>query len=663
MRRSEQRWLALLLGVLVIGCSDGAEDEPDSPPTARTAWTAAGPTDTDDGCNPLTRTWDCLLPFPSDFLLVEDESMPSGKRVEIPPAARPATTNGPGMDLLVQYPVDGFSILPQIAVLIPGAVTESGLLGPVADPDASLESSHVTLLLDASTGEAVAHMAEMDPRPEPVDQRAIVLRPLIPLAHERRYVVALQGLKRSDGTAIEAPAGFAALRDGTATGSEATHLAEYFDAHVFPVLKKAGVDRAGLLLAWDFTTGSRQHLSADLLAMRTEVLAGLAKSPPKVTITLVQDAPAAGVARWVEGTVTTPLFLDGEGPGARLIRGDDGLPVADGTTAEVPFAALIPASALARAATLDTAVVQVGHGFFGGRGELSSGSVRELLHRLGAVGVAVDWWGLSLIDSGTVVADIAGAPYQALRFVDRLHQAMANQLVLADAARTAMPKLPAFDLAGSTLSADGPVHYVGSSLGHILGGTYAAIAPRVRRAALGVGGAGFGMIMPRSVSFAQLLGIIDLRAANRLETLKVLLILQHGLDRIDPVVWAPRFRAEPLPGDPTDREILMHVGISDTSVPDMTAHVHARALAIGHLQPAPRPVWGLKKVKAPLEGSAMMEFDFEVPDPAPTARPPQGPNKVHDALRHLEAALSQWAAFLRPNGKVVQTCDGPCNPE
>ncbi len=658
MKPFELRWLSLAMMCLWAACSDGADvDEPESP----TSWTASGPGDGEQACNPLSRDWDCLLPFPSDFLRVVDDSLASGHRIHVPGAAQPQTKQGAGMDLLAQYPIDGFSILSQIAVLIPGGMDDGPLAGPTEDPAESLKPDHATLILDAITGAPVAHISEVDPRPHDVDDRAVVIRPLVPLQHDRRYVVVVQGLSRPGGAAIAAPTGYAALRDGD-DGAPA-RLSAYFEHRVFPVLEKAGVTRDATLLAWDFTTGTATHLRADLLAMRSQVLQRLAESAPAVAIDLVEKNPTPDVARWIEGTVEVPMFLDGEGAGARLVRDDQGVPTASDAAVKVPFAALIPAVTLASAATRTVRVVQLGHGFFGGRDELNSGASRQLLHRMGAVGFALDWWGLSLIDSGTVVADIAGAPEQALRFVDRLHQAMANQLVLADAMRTAIPALPAFDLAGTTIPSSGPVQYSGNSLGHILGGTYVAIAPRVERAALGVGGAGFGMIMPRSVAFAQLLGVVNVRMADRLETLKAQLILQMGLDRIDPVVWADEVRVSQLADSPKVREVLLHTGIGDTSVPDMTAHVHARALGIGHLQPAPRAIWGLKPVTGPHAGSALVEFDFGVPDPAPTARSPKGPNKVHEAVRHLEAVISQLDAFLRVGGKVVQTCDGPCDPE
>ena len=654
MTRSERLVCAALVALAACGTAEEA-DEASSPPEA---WTAAGP----DGCNPIAAAWDCLLPYPSDFVRVADASLPSGHRLQVPPSAQPLSSKGVPLDLLANYPADGFSILPQIGVRIPGGLRETDLTGPLADPEATLENTSSTLILDAATGTPVAHLAEIDPRPISIDDRSLVLRPLVPLDHERRYVVVLQGLKHAAGAAVAAPPGFAALRDEDPPASaQARHLTRYFKAHVFPVIERAGVARASVQLAWDFTTGSAAHARDDLLAMRADLLERLAKAPPAAVIDSVVEAPSAIVGRRIEGTVTVPLYLEDDQPGASMVRDGAGRPVAL-ASAEVPFAAIISAAALAQPATHTATVVQVGHGFFGGRGELTSGSVRAQLQQLAAVGFAVDWWGLALNDAGPIVADIAGQTETALRFVDRLHQAMVNSMVVAEAMRTSLRQQEPFKRDGQPITGDGPMRYYGSSLGHILGGTYVALSPHIDRAVLGVGGAGLGMIMPRSVSFGQLLAIFDLRTGDRLETFKALLILQSGFERIDPITWAGLLRRDTLPGSPTEREVLMQIGIGDSSVANMTAHVHARALDIPHLKPAPRPIWGLSAVTAPHGGSALVEFDFGAADPAPTARPPTDANQVHDGVRYVAAAMAQITAFLRSGGQVEQTCAGPCDP-
>jgi hypothetical protein len=108
----------------------------------------------------------------------------------------------------------------------------------------------------------------------------------------------------------------------------------------------------------------------------------------------------------------------------------------------------------------------------------------------------------------------------------------------------------------------------------------------------------------------------------------------------------------------------MQVGIGDTEVPNLASHLYARVMGVPSLQPAPRPIAGLDEVAPPHEGSALAEYDFGVdPLPAIRATPPAQENPVHEGLRRLDAAHRQIDAFFQPEGLVVQTCDGVCDPE
>ena len=89
----------------------------------------------------------------------------------------------------------------------------------------------------------------------------------------------------------------------------------------------------------------------------------------------------------------------------------------------------------------------------------------------------------------------------------------------------------------------------------------------------------------------------------------------------------------------------------------------ARALGIPYLTPAPREIAGLSSVGAPTD-SALVEFDFGIdPPPGLKAIPPVDGTPVHEAVRRLDATQAQLDAFFRPDGSVIQTCDGVCDPE
>ena len=96
--------------------------------------------------------------------------------------------------------------------------------------------------------------------------------------------------------------------------------------------------------------------------------------------------------------------------------------------------------------------------------------------------------------------------------------------------------------------------------------------------------------------------------------------------------------AEPL-GDA--KQVLMQIGIGDAAVPNIASHLHARALGLTHLDPAPRAIAGLPSDPGPLP-SGIVEFDFGI-DPLPgiEALPAPEDNEVHEGVRRSPAAKEQ----------------------
>jgi hypothetical protein len=65
-------------------------------------------------------------------------------------------------------------------------------------------------------------------------------------------------------------------------------------------------------------------------------------------------------------------------------------------------------------------------------------------------------------------------------------------------------------------------------------------------------------------------------------------------------------------------------------------------------------------MEAPFDGSAYVPYDVGGVAPPLTNTPPTVENGVHEAVRRLTAAQDQIDAFLRPDGQVVNFCDGAC---
>lgn len=632
----------------------------DAADTAADAAPIEGPVVTPDGCNPIAAEWDCLLPFPSDVFLRPDPSLPGGRRLDVPDGAVPRDLDGVAPDFEGVHPTDGFSPSSQIGVFVPGGLDPAPLVAHTEDRAASTQPTSPTLLLDAETGERVAHFAELDARQSPEKGAILLIRPARRLKDDHRYVLALHGLVHPDGAAVAPPASFAALRDGGALTPTLAALAPAYEQRIFPVVQAAGVPRGDLQLAWELTTATEERSTGDLLAVREDAMALLAAASPAVTVDAVQDDVDALIARRIEGTLTVPLYLDKAEPGGTLARGDDGRPVRTGD-ATVPFTLQIPRSVWDGTKPAPARFLQFGHGFFGSREEADGGFVREYADRAGMAVACIDWWGMSKADLPVVLESMVLTVSHTMDFTDRVHQAMVNQMALAYAL-PALAELPE-TANGSPLIDPAHVYFYGISQGHILGSVYVTVSPHIERATLAVGGGGFGLMMSRAHPFAAFLSIIDARFGNDfLVSQKIVLLMQTSFDRIDPVSYAPHLLSDTYPGSPASRRVLQHVAIGDTSVPNLASHFFARSLDLPELAPVPRPLFGIPPVDPPA-GSALVEWDFGVEIPDVPSRPVILENEVHEAQRALPASMDQVDAFLREGGLVESFCDGPCDPE
>lgn len=648
--RTLNRVLATLLLLACAGCSETSSDD-DALPTAAPE------------CNPIASELDCLLPYPSNVFLIRDDSLPSGRRVELPETVRPRDNDGIALDLAALYPWDGFSPGTQILALLGTKVDRTNL--PTYDPQrpetqlASLDANNPTVLLDTVTGERVLHIAEPDPRTTDDRHRALVIRPLARLVPQRRYIVALRQLRDENGTTIVAPAGFRAIRDETVDDPELQTLARRYERQIFPQLADGGVTRADLQLAWDFTVSSEEHLTHDMLAVRDDALARFAVAPPTITITSTTTNTTEHIARRVEGTVRVPLYTEQVDPPTRIRRDKNGEPIADGHV-DVPFLALVPPSVLA--GTTPARLVQYGHGFFGSRTEMETGYLMQLADDYGFVAIGCDWWGMSTSDLPVLVDDILNRPSIALRFTDRLHQAMANFLALG-AARFALADEPALQQNGAAVFDPARLYFIGISNGHVLGGTFLTLSPDIERGVLGSGGANLSFMMMRSDAFGTFLDLIGAGFPDPLDQQKIVLMTQSNFDRVDPLTYAPHVRTELYPGAPAARRVLLQMGVGDAAVPNLGSELHARALGVPLLAPAVYDAPLLEQVTS-TDDSALAIYGFEVsPFPGVLAIPPRMGNQVHEAARRLRAAQEQVSAFLRPEGRIESFCDGLCDPE
>ncbi|MCY1055587.1 hypothetical protein [Nannocystis sp. SCPEA4] len=642
----------------------GTEATTDTPTTGE----PLPPAEVPEGCNPIAYAADCMLPYPSDWFLVEDAELPNGVRVALTEQAVPKTMMGAPVDNLPTHPADGFSHHMPILALFPEGIDTQNLTFHLDGGDATLAATSPTLLIEADSGELVPHWVELDAMTEDPTRQALIVRPFVRLKNSARYIVAFQGLVAADGSTVAPPLGFAHILQGDVAGHPVLEpLAQRYEEQIFPALEQAGVARAGLQLAWDFTTASDARNTDDLLAIREDIVATLGQTGPAVEFDNVIPDYSEEFALRVEGKIEVPLYLEADEPMAKIHRGPDGRPAQNGTT-WVPFTLQVPKSVYPLDANFEPArIIQYGHGFFGEREEINWSAMRAFSTERKFVMVAVEWAGMALEDQSAVVESIFDDPSNVFLFTDRLHQGLANQLALTYAIQTTLFESDELKAFAKPLYDPEQLYWYGISQGSIFGMTFMALSPVIEKAVLDVGGGPYSLMMTRSGSFSMLFDIVKVVIGDEpLAIQKFIALSQHTWDRVDPLTYAPRVLAEPLADSP-ERKILFTYGVGDHSVNNLASHLLLRATGIDLLDPPAQEVYDLQTTPAPAAGSAAVAVDFKLAElPGIEAKlPPEPPDdqKAHELVRRNPKIREQIDMFLRPGGQIENFCDGPCDPE
>lgn len=672
--------LSLVIGATLLagtGCSDDASDEgagqdevgeteteSESETETDTETESESDTETDTGgvepvvewplldCDPLVPEH-CAMPFPNNVYTVEDADAPTGRRLALSEAAMPVG-GGYVPDPSSFNRSDGFSTGGALMAFLPGASVE-GLATPVTIGE-SLEPDSPTVVIDAETGERMAHWAELDMSHGVDDQRAFMIRMAKQLEPGRRYIVAIRGVLDDQAQPLAASPAFAALRDETPSEEPSVEARRGLYADIFARLEDADIARADLQLAWDFSTSSVENTTGWAVHMRDEGMA-LVDEGIDYTITNVTMDPAPGLAMRLEIDMEVPLYLDDPGAGGSMQFGPDGLPEAVGT-ATYPVLVHVPTSALTTPAKL----CAYGHGLFGSRFEIQAGHLEAFAADFNVIVFATDWVGMAEDDVSHVAEFLALNHIDEFHtLTDRLQQGFLNAFVAMRMLQTTLAEDPMMQ--GAEGSVVDPVDpwYFGGSQGGIFGSSYMALSPDVQRGALAVPGQPYNLLLNRSVNFDYLYEIIDAVYADKVDLRFMLELIQLEWDRAEPAGYSRHVILDPLPGT-AEKEVLSLVSIGDHQVSTLGAHVMARELGIPQIGPANRPeLFGIDVVDQPYTGSAMVEYDFGLP-PEPIINVPMTAGEdPHGKLAEVEAAAMTVEQFLR-TGVIETFCDGVCDP-
>ncbi|MGH8591522.1 MAG: hypothetical protein ACREXX_20055 [Gammaproteobacteria bacterium] len=174
---------------------------------------------------------------------------------------------------------DGFSLGQAIVLRVPGLdKTEAldntdpvpiGRIGRFAEPHGPI------VLIDAHTGERAPIFVEIDFNATEPQSTALMIQPATNLASGHRYIVALRELRDADGNTIRAPEGFRHYRDRLPSRRAPIERRRSHFEGIFDTLRRAGIQRSDLYLAWDFTVASDENIARRVLSMRDDAFGQL----------------------------------------------------------------------------------------------------------------------------------------------------------------------------------------------------------------------------------------------------------------------------------------------------------------------------------------------------------------------------------------------------
>ncbi len=627
-------------------------------------------------CDPLDDS-NCLYPFPNDFFTVADGTTDTGLRVNFTSVMMPKNDpEGVPIDVTEYNRSDGFSPGASIITRVPNVDLAMTGAAPITDIAQSLNAGSPIVIVNATTLAHHLQFAEIDSNAGSEATRSVIVRPAVNLDEGERYIVAFRDMKDSSGNIITPDADFLAYRDNTPTGNAAKEARRPHMESLFTTLAAAGVPRANLYLAWDFTVASQRNNTERMLEIRDDAFARLGVNAPTFSITSVTDNWSTDIFRRVAGVITVDRYVNSVTAPARLVLDSNGLPVYQATDQTANFICLIPRSALpAAAGPVTPARASIyGHGLLGNALEVEAGNVQDMANEHNFVFCCTRWMGMASDDVPTAVNilnDLSLFP----NFPDRQHQGMLNQLMLARLMihASGLNSHTAFqDSGGNPVIDTSDVFFDGNSQGGIFGGTIMGIAQDITRGVLGVPAMNYSTLLTRSTDFAAYAAILYPSYPNELQRPLLLALIQMLWDRSEPNGYARHITNDPLPGTPP-HYVLLHEALGDHQVANLGTQVEARTIGASVHSPTVNvgrsyevtPYYGIPAIASyPFNGSAIIPYDSGTDVPPTTNTPPvdDPPTATnydpHSDPRKSTIARQQKSDFLQTGGAVTDVCSG-----
>ena len=608
--------------------------------------------DTPDECNPLGSR--CMTPWPSAAFEKDDAASATGRRIALPPGALPTNIDGIPIDVEPYNRHDGFSPAAPMITAFPTGVDPSNLVD-YKNYAKSLTADSPTVLIDMSTGELVQHFAEIDARvtDQPASQ-ALYIRPSEMLKGSTRYVVGIKKtLKAPGGGELPIPEGFQAILDDEKTSHPLLERVRPRYPEIFAALAAHGVQKTDLVVAWDFTTGSRDAARADLLHAREAAMPLMGTNGASLQFTQTETPQNdARIAKRYDGMYDAPLFLTNNGSTAlstRMLRSADGKPMAMGLY-KAPFTAIVPQCAID--STTPVPIMIYGHGLLGNSTQAASGGTRIAAHELCMVAIGTSMRGMADVDVPNVVHSLNDANNGPAIF-DVLVQGMINHLALVQIAKGPMAATLFRKSNGDPIVDPTKVHYYGISQGGIMGTTVCGIDPVIEKCVVQVGAINYSMMLERSHDWPTYRTTLIGAYPDPLDTTLIISLMQWEWDRTEPTVVADTITGTGFPNTPA-KKVFMQMAIADDEVPNIASEYQARTMDIPVLTPSPYVPEGVTPTPGPVS-SGLVIFDFGLASSIPLTNEPPPDNDVHSNIRNKRATIEMMRRFYE-TGEIVQMC-------
>jgi hypothetical protein len=602
-------------------------------------------------CNALGETG-CVLPWPSSVYERDDASSPTGVRLDLPLGALPINSDGIEIDTAKINERTGFSPMSQILLTFEAGIDPANLVG-YDDIGRSLTDDSPTVIVNMTTGERVAHFAEIDVNEiDKPGEQVMYLRPATRLDGGTRYAVGIRSTLRDKmGRPLEPTAGFKATRDG---GSSGHARLDRVRKRMPDVIAALGVAKEELVIAFDFMTADDAALIADPLAARDAAMAVVGNAD-NVQYTIKSDmvAPEAGIARIIRLEYVTPQVADLTGKGFH--RGDDGKVVVNGTTTTTA-SIVIPSCATA---TSKAQLAIFGHGFFGGLDESTGGYIRAFSKATCTIVVGGLWRGMSSDEIPDAVLALNDLNLMH-GFGERIWQGMVDFMTLTKLAKGKLAREVLVDNADKSIVDTTQMYYYGISQGAILGSTLFAYDPTLTRGVLSVGAANWAVMFERSNNWSVY--SLPLKGAYGGVMNSVILqqVVEMGFELVDGGTIAPAIRAGGLPGAAPNKQYLMQMSMGDCAVPNLASEYQARSLGFSLLGPTVKMPYGFTPTTDPLSSGFVIMNESPEPLPPATNETFNYDNPAHESLRRRQAAVDQIMHFTK-TGEITNYCTGACD--